>query len=58
MVKIVRNTDNPDKTAKLFSIHRQDAYVLSEISKTVFKIFLAQILSKLQFNGVGQPKMA
>ena len=49
---------NPPKMAKLFKIHKQDAYVLSEISKTVFKIFLAQISSKLQFNGVGQPKTA
>ena len=34
--------------AKDFQINTQDAYVLSEISKTVFKIFLAQISKKLQ----------
>ena len=36
--------------------HGQIGYVWSEISKTVFEIFLAQILRKLQiyfFKGVG-----
>ena len=41
--------------------HGQIGYVQSENSKTVFEIFLAQILGKLQiwlFNGVGPQKKA
>ena len=40
------------KRQKLFKIHRQNAYIWSEIYKTVFKIFLTQILRKLQIHGV------
>ena len=52
--------------AEMFNLHKQDAYVLSEISKTVFKFFLAQISSQLQSwflqrcgttkHGMGPPK--
>ena len=45
-----QNGVNPPKTAKLFKINIQDACVLSEISETVFKIFLAQILRKSQIH--------
>ena len=54
-----QNGVNPPKTAKLFKIHTQDAYVLSEISKTVFEIFLAQYQGSYRvdsFNGVRPPK--
>ena len=34
---------------QIFKNTTQDAYDLSEISKTVLKIFLAQISTKLQF---------
>ena len=40
------------KRQKLFKIHSYNAYIWSAISKTVFKIFLAQILRKLQVYGV------
>ena len=54
---------------QIFKNTTQDAYVLSEISKTVFKVFLAQISKKLQIwlingvcrntkNGVNPPKTA
>ena len=62
-----QNGVNPPKTAKFFKIHTQDAYVLPEISKTVFKIFSSNInevtdlvpltVSDRQ-NGVNPPKTA
>ena len=40
------------ETAKIVQNYSQNAYVWPAISKTVFKIFLAQILRKLQIYGV------
>ena len=40
--------EDRQKRQKLFKIHSYNAYVWSGISKTVFKIFLAQILRKFQ----------
>ena len=39
---------------KLLLKHGQISYVWSKISKTISKIFLAQILRKLQIDGIGQ----
>ena len=49
------------ETLKSYKIHSYNDYVWSEISKTVFKIFLAQILMKLKISDVnceGLPRMA
>ena len=52
--------------AEMFKIHKQDAYVLSEISKTAFKIFsssnikevtdLVNLTVSYRQNGVNPPK--
>ena len=55
---IIRLATAAENSKKPLMIRNQDADVLSEIFKTVFEIFLAQILRKLQFNVVEPPKTA
>ena len=44
--------EDRQKRQKSLKIHNQNAYFRSGISKTVFKILLAQILRKLQIYGI------
>ena len=44
--------EDRQKRQKSFKIHSYNAYVWPGISKTVFKIILAQILRKLKIYGI------
>ena len=48
MVSEHQKRREPAENGKIVLNTRQDAYVLSEISKSAIKIFLAQISMKLQ----------